>query len=120
MDGRFGLFDRNGDLLPAASAFEKFLPTPGDFNKDGYVDAADYTIWRNDPLREESGYLDWKANFGTMPSGSGSLGPLPSLHNIPEPTSLALVTAIIVCSACRRSTAACRIRSAWCTAARTS
>jgi arabinogalactan endo-1,4-beta-galactosidase len=117
--GRYGLFDQNGNVLPAASVFEQFLPTPGDFNKDGYVDAADYTVWRNDPLREESGYRDWKANFGTMPSGSGSLGPLPSTHNIPEPTSLALVTAIIVCSACRRSRAACRIRSASCTAART-
>ena len=47
MDGRFSLFDQNGNLLPAASVYEQFLPTPGDFNDDGFVDAADYTLWRD-------------------------------------------------------------------------
>src|SRR5690606_15721185 len=54
----------------------------GDYNADGTVDAADYTVWRNNlgapagtlPNDTAGGpigagqYLAWKANFGASPS----------------------------------------------------
>lgn len=77
----------------------------GDYNNDGAVDAADYTVWRNnvgqpaenllnrDPANsattvDNSHYADWKANFGN-PQGSGSGGV--TSPAVPEPTSLSLV-----------------------------
>lgn len=61
---------------------------PGDYNQDGIVGAADYTIWRNtlgasvapssgadgsgNGLVDEADYDVWKANFGAVASGAGS------------------------------------------------
>jgi hypothetical protein len=74
----------------------------GDYNEDGTVDAADYTVWRdtiaasgtslpNDPTPgtvDESDYLYWKAHFGeTLGSGAGS----GALATVPEPASWALL-----------------------------
>ena len=76
----------------------------GDFNNDGVVDAADYTVWRNhlDETNEaninnngdgngvgQSDYTLWKSHYGNSNPGSGSGGLLPSA--VPEPTSLALL-----------------------------
>ena len=74
----------------------------GDFNHDGQVNAADYTVWRNtlgtsvtpgsgadanfDGRIDRGDYHLWKTNFGNTADGS-SAG-----ENIPEPTSLALAT----------------------------
>jgi hypothetical protein len=76
--------------------------TPGDFNDDGIVDAADYVIWRktegtNFDLNgngDETGgsanivdmadYSLWVANFAETSSGSGGSAP------IPEPASAVL------------------------------
>ena len=68
-----------------------FTPTgttgiPGDFNANGIVDAADYTIWRdgNSSDSTTAGYALWVANFGqSTASGSGA-------DHIPEPTTLLL------------------------------
>jgi hypothetical protein len=62
--GRYGLFDQNGNLLPAATAFHEFIPSlAGDFNGDGAVDAADYVRWRRAGGSLE-GYELWRMNFG--------------------------------------------------------
>lgn len=37
--------------------------TPGDFNDDGFIDAADFTVWRDNDLGELD-YEQWFANFG--------------------------------------------------------
>ena len=81
--------------------------TPGDFNLDGTVDAADYTVWRDNLGSNESilytagdgsGTVDvgdynlWVANFGTV---------TPSLA-IPEPTSALLLLSSLVGLAIRR------------------
>ncbi len=72
----------------------------GDYNNDGAVDAADYTVWRNalnsgSPLPNETASLGtvdqddfaaWKANFGAT-AGLGSGAPA----GVPEPGSLAIV-----------------------------
>jgi hypothetical protein len=83
----------------------------GDYNSDGTVDAADYTVWRDnlgaadetviggngDGLNgvDQGDYLVWKSNFGTIagPMGGGSsLGQVP----VPEPATsvLAIVAAM--------------------------
>lgn len=79
----------------------------GDYNDDGTVDAADYTVWR-DNLGESAGtlpndtdggvigtaqYATWKANFGSS-SGSGEAGA------VPEPMSICLLLTMLL--ACRR------------------
>jgi hypothetical protein len=72
----------------------------GDYNGNGAIDAADYTMWRdaltagsssltNDPtpgVVDESDFLYWRAHFGeTLGSGAGSLA------SVPEPASLGLL-----------------------------
>lgn len=74
----------------------------GDYNNNGSVDAADYTIWRNnvgnpgntlqnrDPANGTGvvgpgDYASWKANFGA--GGGGSL----AVTNVPEPSAVALL-----------------------------
>lgn len=76
---------------------------PGDYNENGFVDAADYTVWRDNvgaatlPNRDSgavgvvgtSDYNFWRDHFGES-AGSGSLGSAA----VPEPSSLLLV---VVC-----------------------
>ncbi|MEX2092597.1 MAG: hypothetical protein WD971_07955 [Pirellulales bacterium] len=86
-------------------------PVPGDYNHNGIVDAADFTIWRNTlgsttDLRangnnsgasagkiDQADYAFWKSNFGdTSGSGAGSIA-----LGVPEPASLLLlVTAALL------------------------
>jgi hypothetical protein len=40
---------------------------PGDFNDDGFVDAADYVTWRKNDSQNQDGYNEWRANFGATP-----------------------------------------------------
>ncbi len=82
------------------------LPTPagqiGDYNNNGIVDAADYTVWRNnvgqpgttlqhrDPnngtgVVSQDDYNSWKANFGAG-GGAGGVGG----GAVPEPGTVAL------------------------------
>lgn len=63
----------------------------GDYNGDGFVDAADYTVWRDgaSPDSGQAGYDVWAGNYGaTMPMTSSA---------VPEPT--ALVSLLLVGSA---------------------
>lgn len=53
----------------------------GDFNDDGAVDAADYSVWRDafGVTYDEDDYADWKNNFGqTLGSGVAAAVPEPS------------------------------------------
>jgi hypothetical protein len=71
-----------GIFTATASLVEELL---GDYNDDGTVNAADYTVWRDggSPDDTQAGYDLWKANFGKTSSGSGS-------GAVPEPASIAL------------------------------
>jgi hypothetical protein len=73
--------------------------TPGDYNGDGFVDAADYSIWRDtlgshNPAADGNvnGMIDpgdfdiWKLHFGAHP-GSGAN----SNSAVPEPSSMLLL-----------------------------
>jgi hypothetical protein len=77
----------------------------GDYNMNGVVDAADYTVWRNtlgqmgaglaadgngDSVVDADDYGVWKSHFGNMAPGSGSATSANSA--VPEPATLVLLT----------------------------
>src|SRR5690606_25888505 len=71
----------------------------GDFNGDGVVDAADYTVWRNtlgsttdlaadangDLMVDHEDYALWKANFGETLASQAALA---AAGAVPEPGSM--------------------------------
>ncbi len=63
---------------------------PGNFNQDGTVDAADYTVWRNGlgTAYAPEDYNVWKDHFGQTAGGAGAATASRSV--VPEPSSLAL------------------------------
>jgi hypothetical protein len=90
----------------------------GDYNRDGIVDAADYTVWR-DKLNGPAGslpnrnpgntgpisaadYTFWKSRFGAT-SGAGAGGVLLTTAAVPEPTTcwLAAMSFVAIGSLCR-------------------
>jgi glycerophosphoryl diester phosphodiesterase len=65
----------------------------GDYNDDGTVNAADYTVWRDGGSPDDTfaGYELWKAHFGqTVGSGSGAMGSA-SGPAVPEPSTMLLL-----------------------------
>jgi hypothetical protein len=111
--GRYGLFDQNGNLLPAASAYEQFINSllPGDYNRDGSVDAADYVVWRksfgqtgpnlaadgdHSGTVDQADYDHWQTAFGQTANG------ILALARVPERvTPVLLVIAIGYVISCR-------------------
>jgi len=68
---------------------------PGDFNGDGSVDAADYVVWRNID-GTQSAYDVWRAHFGqTTGAGMDLPSAAPLAANVPEPTTIAQLTAML-------------------------
>lgn len=69
----------------------------GDYNGNGTVDAADYTVWRDGlgTTFTAADYLVWKNNFGAT-SGSGSVS------SVPEPAGMVLILLGAVAFAPRR------------------
>jgi hypothetical protein len=86
--------------------------TTGDYNHDGTVNAADYTVWRDtlgqaaapngsgadgdaDGTIDDGDYTYWKDNFGdTVPGGGGSAL---ATAAVPEPTTSALAVLAASC-----------------------
>jgi hypothetical protein len=66
----------------------------GDYNEDGTVDAADYTVWRDGlgTTYTEADYDVWREHFGET-SGSGSLA---GNAAVPEPTAFTLVALAVI------------------------
>jgi T5SS/PEP-CTERM-associated repeat protein/autotransporter-associated beta strand protein len=82
---------------------------PGDYNGNGVVDAADYTVWRDtlgqsgfglaadgdgDDMIDQDDYDLWVANFGMTAgsgAGSGPAGVPPTRATVPEPASATLI-----------------------------
>jgi len=85
--------DSDGSFIGARGVFTGLL---GDYNNNGIVDAADYTVWRdgNSPDDSQAGYNLWKANFGNT-SGSGSAAAT-SATAVPEPSTALLLLAGLV------------------------
>jgi hypothetical protein len=94
------------------------VPLPGDFNGDDVVDAADYTVWRDnlgatdDVVLNGNGdevagvgpgdYALWKESFGDVPAGAGAAAVVGAV-GVPEPSAFALALfAISLTSLARR------------------
>jgi hypothetical protein len=77
-------------------AIEEIAVLAGDYNFDGRVDAADYTVWRDNPAGNggDGGYLVWANNYGATSAPSVS---------VPEPTAALLCLAGLAGLATRRS-----------------
>jgi len=93
----------------AYSRAEGELPPPpptGDYNDDGVVNAADYTVWRNtlgqsvsvlgagadgdcDGMIDTGDYEFWKQHFGEVVSGGAGGGGIAAV--VPEPSAMLLM-----------------------------
>jgi hypothetical protein len=97
---RFGL--PGGGILPGLVSYVTGGPagTPGDYNNNGSVDAADYVLWRNGgPLLNDPtpgiqpGDFDlWRQNFGRPTIGAGS----GQASGVPEPSLAALLICFVL------------------------
>ena len=88
-----------GGLISLSAITDAILA--GDYNANGVVDAADYTVWRdnlggpagtlmNDPVGGDIGaaqYNAWRANFGAIWSPLGAI----EAATVPEPSTLLLL-----------------------------
>lgn len=86
-----GLADIGWEVVPPV------VGLPGDFNFDGMVDAADYTVWR-DGLGAgytSSDYHVWRDNYGAT-------SPIIAATTTPEPAALALGALACLAIAARR------------------
>jgi hypothetical protein len=90
------------DVVYGANSVSLIAILPGDFNHDGFVDAADYVVWRKidgGPV----GYNSWKSNFGELAAfGSGAS----TSAVIPEPEAHVLLMFAAVGWCVRRGRAA--------------
>ena len=111
----------NGTLVspsPYSLAWNVAVPEillPGDYNQNGVVDAADYTVWRDrlgqtEPLPNDDtagvgpdDYTRWVNNFGqSLGSGSGAASDLApgdspgAKYAVPEPSNLGLLLAMVI------------------------
>lgn len=73
------------------------LGLPGDFNDDGFINAADYAVWRDQlgSVYTETHYSVWRSNFGGTAEG------LVARTAVPEPANwrffaLAIVTSLVI------------------------
>jgi hypothetical protein len=72
------------------------LGISGDYNNNGIVDAADYTVWREGlgPIFKQSDYDVWRTHFGLSLAGAGASAP----GAVPEPATIELVMlCLVVC-----------------------
>jgi hypothetical protein len=120
-DLTFNYQTASGDFLPGTVFFGAKANVPagllGDYNGNGVVDAADYTVWRDalgqnvtagsgadgsgNGVVDQADYNTWKANFGMM-LGSGG-GSLSSTSMVPEPTTCWLMLFGVIAPLARRS-----------------
>jgi hypothetical protein len=89
----------------------------GDYNQNGMIDAADYTVWRdlflvdeavlpNDPTPNviyQSDYEYWKSHFDALPEGAGGGG-----ASVPEPAAITLMLVPVVGGLCRAIASHCQ------------
>jgi autotransporter-associated beta strand protein len=69
--------------------------SPGDYNGDNKVNAADYVTWRKNPSGpgnggDPGGYITWRENFGPAAGSSSGLSDLEP-GAVPEPTSFVIL-----------------------------
>jgi Concanavalin A-like lectin/glucanases superfamily len=92
-DDELMFFNKTLTAQEVADQFQLVSDIPGDFNRDGTVDAADYTTWRDGlgPDFSPADYLLWKTHFGTVAQESGGAAAKVDSYAVPEPTGLYLL-----------------------------
>ena len=96
----FDLYSTNAsarDYFASTAALMVTRVLPGDFSRDGMVNAADYVTYRNGfgTLYSQLDYTLWRSNFGQTAGSGGSLN-AEAVAAIPEPSALAIVIAGIL------------------------
>jgi autotransporter-associated beta strand protein len=95
----------------------------GDYNLDGIVDAADYTVWRDtlgwtnvlladgnhNGMVDYADYLVWKLNFGS----TGSAQATAADAVVPEPSSVGLLAGLLTIMIAASRDARFRVHSTW-------
>lgn len=86
-------------------------PLPGDYNANGAVDAADYTVWRDavgmtgdalsadgngDEVIDHLDYEIWRSNYGTVAFAPSSAAVASRTQSIPEPHSFLLFLFLVI------------------------
>jgi hypothetical protein len=98
--------DGNAGTAVYLSSFRFFdvVKLPGDYNSDGFVDAADYVVWRkNDGT--QLGYDTWRMHFGETAGSSAGANDSANAA-VPEPASrLMLILGMLAVFFRRRSVA---------------
>ncbi|MGL4512965.1 MAG: hypothetical protein ACRCT8_07715, partial [Lacipirellulaceae bacterium] len=71
-----------------------FAPLPGDYNSDGFVNAADYTVWRDGlgSAFTAADYDVWSDNYGASRNSTALANSteLTNTTSVPEPSAVAL------------------------------
>lgn len=94
---------------------DTLIGLPGDYNRDGTVNAADYVMWRNtmgsttelsadgnyNGAIDADDYSVWRQNFGTVSTASGSASAVDPVA-VPEGNSIELAFAAWCCVASSR------------------
>ena len=89
-----GLGPIPGSLINAAQNLR--VTTPGDFNANNVVDAADYVSWRNGAgAYTPDTYATWRSRFGQTPGGLGFASGESAA--VPEPATAMLWPTALVC-----------------------
>lgn len=110
-----------GDVAAIGSFVQQLTQTgppgkPGDYNQNGTVDAADYTVWRNKagapagtlPNDTAGGVIGtaqynlWKANFGLAGSGSLAVAAVPEAATGWSLTAILFAAGEVLPRRCRR------------------
>jgi hypothetical protein len=105
-DSAVGSLSDTGGVDVVLKGLSSVIAPPGlagDFNNDGKVDAADYSIWRknsaNASLPNDNGLTTqadrfnlWRANFGKPPGAGSGLG----ASAVPEPCTCGLALCFVV------------------------
>lgn len=73
------LTDSFGDSTISAPISLRITAIAGDFNSDGTVDAADYTVWREGlgTTYTEADFRLWRSNYGATSGSASSVAPVP-------------------------------------------
>ena len=108
--------DAVAEIPPGGTGFPQALPPliPGDFDRNGMVDTADYTLWRKtenmtgtlaadangNGVVDSADYFIWRANFGKSSLASNALLTDASYSSVgvPEPASVTLFAAGVAIS----------------------
>jgi hypothetical protein len=92
-----------GGVAPTLSVEVTVRELPGDYNLDGTVDGADYSVWRDQlgtatalPNDDTPGvgnddYARWKTNFGATLFGAGAA----AAATVPEPATCCILVAAL-------------------------